>query len=1658
MASEEEKLLKEAKKLPWEQRLLHKNWKVRSEANIDLASLCDSITDPKDPRLKEFGPLFKKMVADSNAAVQEKALDALITFLKAADSDAARYAKEVCDAVVAKCLTGRPKTVEKAQAVFLLFVELEAAEVFLESMEKAVKNKVAKAVVPAIDVMFQALSEFGAKVVLPKRILKMLPELFHHSDQNVRASSKGLTLELCRWIGKEAVKSILFEKMQNTMKKELETELANVSGTAKPTRKIRSEQDKDLEQELVLEASEAGPLHESVDNGPLEIDEYDLVDPVDILTPLEKSGFWNGVKATKWSERRDAVAELTKLASTKRISPGDFTEICRTIKKLVGDVNIAVSVEAIQVIGNLAKGLRNHFSSNSKYLLPVLLEKLKEKKPTLIEALTQTLQAINKSGCLTLPDIIEEIKAAVKNKVPLVRSQTLNWVKFCIETSNKATVLKLHKDYVPICIEVRCLNDGTPEVRDSSFSALAAIAKIVGMKPLERSLDKLDEIRKKKLSDMIGPTNTVTETKSKPNPSAGGSVHNATVKSAASMLTGKKPAQSTTNTKKSEKAKSGNSKKTEEGSKAALPIVTEDIEPIDLSLAEIEERLNKIINSDTISQLKSGVWKERLEGITERVADIKTRADSTKCLMAFCESVGPTFVFGQMYKIMKEHKNPRVLSEGILWMVSAVEDFGVSNLNIKETGLQSNTAATQKATVKLIGILHKFVGEDIKGFLGDVNPTLLNSLEAEFKKNPYEIRLESIESINKILQVHKKIQPTCTAELFGALKGRLHDSNKNIVMATLSTIGCLATALGPSVEKSSNGILTDVLKCLGDNKKHMGEFTLNTLDLWIAATHLDKMVPYIVTTLTDSKTGAEGRKYLFDWLLKQLPKLNDSSESMLLLVKPVASALIDKSSEIKKSAESVLSEIIKACGKDAVTKCLKDLPKPVLLVVSERLNPPCMPHDSSGSTLRISTNRLVKSGPLNVNKQGLISPTGQELKLPKRPSSSKGASMRGPSSVISLQDASDSSMRVSSIKTFKPIQMISKQGLSNRPSSSKGANMRALNAAQDSSNSSTKVSNTTNKPNSKQSKLGNRPSSSKGAAMRNSGSINSLQDLAVQSGPLFNISNSNKEKRERSFAHKFKFDDIRPEQLQQLENDILKHVREDVSQRLLSKDFKKQVDGIDILQKALASSGKEMIELLDILLRWFVLRLCESNTTILMKVFEFLHELFDILKAQTYSFTEAEAEMFLPCLIEKAGHNNEKVKVKARELVKQTIGIYSASKLLNYILESLRSKNNRTKIECADLIGFLIDTHFYEINGQLKCMKIIAGLIAERDSELRKSALNTLAIAYENIGDDVWMYIGKVADQQKSMIDERFKWKAREMKKKSSKKKPNETLSQAAIEEDMESMVSVDTCMERLILHAETGPTNLRNELDIVVLAELEQSVEGMKIIFNELRQAMADPKSNVIKELVEESDRLVSCFTKLVPSSFNHSISSASSRPCKYVLNILLLVFQMKSLASAVSERTLEELINELLVWLLDKRVSQMNDGSQLYNALNVLVPKILDNADKTLCFVVLLKLLKPAPTLSDSLAMKIRKFSDIVLICLTKMTNKVVENKIHEVDLDRIFQSICSYFNALEPEEMQISPVVDMTQKLLLMANSKASSESGSSNSSISTASLKS
>ncbi|CAL5437031.1 unnamed protein product [Camellia sinensis] len=103
--------------------------------------------------------------------------------------------------------------------------------------------------------------------------------------------------------------------------------------------------------------------------------------------------------------------------------------------------------------------------------------------------------------------------------------------------------------------------------------------------------------------------------------------------------------------------------------------------------------------------------------------------------------------------------------------------------------------------------------------------------------------------------------------------------------------------------------------------------------------------------------------------------------------------------------------------------------------------------------------------------------------------------------------------------------------------------------------------------------------------------------------------------------------------------------------------------------------------------------------------------------------------------------------------------------LMKYFKEDLRSRNNRTRIECVDLVGFVIDNHGAEIVGQLKSLQLVASLTAERDGEIRKAALNTLATGYKIFGDDIWRYVGKLTKDQRSVLDVDLNGRARNMDK-----------------------------------------------------------------------------------------------------------------------------------------------------------------------------------------------------------------------------------------------------------------------------------------------------
>ncbi|GJY51882.1 hypothetical protein Tco_0442729 [Tanacetum coccineum] len=191
-----------------------------------------------------------------------------------------------------------------------------------------------------------------------------------------------------------------------------------------------------------------------------------------------------------------------------------------------------------------------------------------------------------------------------------------------------------------------------------------------------------------------------------------------------------------------------------------------------------------------------------------------------------------------------------------------------------------------------------------------------------------------------------------------------------------------------------------------------------------------------------------------------------------------------------------------------------------------------------------------------------------------------------------------------------------------------------------------------------------------------------------------------------------------------------------------------------------------------------------------------------------------------------------------------------------------------------------------------------------------------------------------------------------------------------------------------------------------------------------EFEATSKDPEGHSVDDLIKE---FRSCLSAKVSKTFDISLMGASSKSCEYVLDTLIQVFEDKWFLTSFKERTLDNLITEILIWLLDERVPRMHDGSQLLKVLNVLMLKILDNAKRTSSFVVLIRLLIPlhpsrwpSPPSNESFATRNMKFSNLVVKCLIKLT-KDLQSTIDKVDLDHILQIIHVYLQELGIDEIR-------------------------------------
>lgn len=188
----------EYKKLPVDERCVHKLWKARLDGYEELIKFFRGIDDEKSADWNKYIGLMRKLVVDSHAMCQERGLEACLVFVENA-GNAGRTVGDVVAGLVNKCFSApKAKIKDLAFQIALMYVEIEKHEATIEELVKGLDAKNPKIVAASVSVITQALREFGSKVISIKPFIKKIPVLLTDRDKNVREETKVLTVEIYR--------------------------------------------------------------------------------------------------------------------------------------------------------------------------------------------------------------------------------------------------------------------------------------------------------------------------------------------------------------------------------------------------------------------------------------------------------------------------------------------------------------------------------------------------------------------------------------------------------------------------------------------------------------------------------------------------------------------------------------------------------------------------------------------------------------------------------------------------------------------------------------------------------------------------------------------------------------------------------------------------------------------------------------------------------------------------------------------------------------------------------------------------------------------------------------------------------------------------------------------------------------------------------------------------------------------------------------------------------------------------------------------------------------------------------------------------------------------------------------------------------------------
>uniref|UniRef100_A0A8C5I6V6 TOG domain-containing protein n=1 Tax=Gouania willdenowi TaxID=441366 RepID=A0A8C5I6V6_GOUWI len=1378
-------------KLPVDQKCEHKVWKARLNGYEEALKLFQRISDERSPEWGKYLGLIKKFVTESNAVAQLKGLEAALVFIENAHV-AGKTTGEVMSGVVTKVFNQpKARAKELGMDICLMYIEIEKAEVVQDELLKGLDNKNPKIVVACIETLRKALSEFGSKIVTLKPVVKILSKQFESREKAVREEAKLLAVEIYKWI-RDALRPPL-QGINSVQLKELEEEWVKLpSSPPKQTRFLRSQQD--LKAKFEQHQAQGGDQSDDDEGETVAtVDPYELLEAVEILSKLPKD-FYDKIEAKKWQERKEALEAVEVLTKNLKLESGEYGDLVRALKKVIGkDANVMLVSLAAKCLAGLATGLRKKFGTYAGLVVSTILEKFKEKKPQVVQALQEAIDAIFLTT--TLQNLSEDILAVMDNKNPSIKQQASLFLarsfRHCIQATLPKSVLK------PFCAAlIKQVNDSAPEVRDAAFEALGTAMKVVGEKAVNPFLADLDKLKLDRIKESADKVEL-------PGGKKGAGGGGAEKKPAAKAPPAEAPPKSSGPPKKSQHAAAS---KVTVHLKHQRPLLyyrdaTCLVEYVLSFQAEACEDLAAgVLPASCLQQLDSANWKERLasmeefqravetmdktampcqalvrmlakkpgfketnfqvmqlklhvvaliaqrgqfsktsasvvlDGLVDKVGDVKCGGNAKEGMTAIGEACSLPWTAEQVMSMAFAQKNPKNQAETLNWLANAMKEFGFAGINVKafisnvKTALGATNPGVRTAAITLLGVMYLYMGAPLRMFFEDEKPALLAQIDTEFEKMKGQSPPAPSKSTKKAAAEEEADdgeeqdedgggggqdimdllpRTDISDKITDDLVSKISDKNWKIRKEGLDEAAAIISEA--KFITANIGELPLALKGrLSDSNKILVQQTLTILQQLATAMgpglkqHVKSLGMPIITVLGDSKVPPK---------LCCLGRTDWDEGLMETLVSPtVFLQLLGWLAEKLPTLRTAPGDLMLCIPQ--LYACLEDRNGDVRKKAQDAL-PMFMMH--------LGYDKMNKAtGKLKVQ----ICPTGSVL------------TVHIYASHISFS------------------QVLFAAHLQRSSCGHAGKASRSQSACDD----------LESKPEAKKVRGG--VAAKKGAAAKKPAG-KTLKDDEDKSGPIFTLIPNAKEQRIKEEKQlkilKWNFMTPRDEYVEQLKTQMSTCFAKWLQDELFHFDFQRQVKAIGVMIDRLESESEATIGCLDLILKWFTLRFFDTNTTVLMKVLEYLKLLFAMLNRENYHFTEYEANSFVPYLILKVGESKDVVRKDVRAILTMLCKVYPASKVFTFLMEGTKSKNSKQRAECLEELGCLIEGYGMNVcqPTPTKSLKEIAVHIGDRDTSVRNAALNTVVSVYNTCGEQVYKLIGNLSEKDMSMLEERIKRSAK---------------------------------------------------------------------------------------------------------------------------------------------------------------------------------------------------------------------------------------------------------------------------------------------------------